>query len=117
MFEAVFVEALAQADGENWNHENAWRSVEVALAQRAGEPMNRIAAELDAVLVLGVRGEDESGSGDALLPAFAPSPERDRLKDFGERGSSSHLSPSRTLSRTTEAPPAGPRPTTQETTP
>ena len=37
MFEAVFVEALAQADGENWNHENAWRSVEVALAQR-GSP-------------------------------------------------------------------------------
>lgn len=76
MFEAVFVEALAQADGENWNHENAWRSVEVALAQRAGEPMNRIAAELDALLVSSVGSDEESS-------ATPNAPVQDRLEDFG----------------------------------
>ncbi len=78
MFEAVFVEALAQADGENWNHENAWRSVEVALAQRANEPLNRIAAELDALLVGGVGSEEEAGA-----TPNAPAPLQDRLEDFG----------------------------------
>lgn len=78
MFEAVFVEALAQADGENWNHENAWRCVEVALAQRANEPLNRIAAELDALLVGGVGSEDEPGT-----MVGTPAPVQDRLEDFG----------------------------------
>ena len=78
MFGAVFVEALAQADGENWNHENAWRSVEVALAQRANEPLNRIAAELDALLVGGVGSEEDPGA----MPS-TPVPVQDRLEDFG----------------------------------
>ena len=76
MFEAVFVEALAQADSETWNHENAWRSVEVALAQRASEPLNRIAAELDALLISSVGSDEESG-------ATPNAPVQDRLEDFG----------------------------------
>lgn len=97
MFEAEFVEALAKVDGEDWSHENAWRSVEVALAQRAGEPLNRIAAELDAVLVVGVRGEDEGGQAtDSLLSALPPSPAPDRLEDFGERGSAPTAAPTST---------------------
>lgn len=52
MFEAVYVEALAKVDGEEWSHGAAWRSVEVALAQAASAPLNRIAAVLDAVLLI-----------------------------------------------------------------
>lgn len=77
MFEAVFVEALAKADGEDWEHEKAWRNLEVALSERAVIPLNRIAAELDAVLVMGVRGEDE-----ATRPGLLASPPVDRVEDF-----------------------------------
>lgn len=83
MFEAVFVEALAKVDGEDWNHESAWRSVEVALAQAASAPLNRIAAELDAVLASGGRGEDEPHPvADLGFVSQVARPAPDRLEDF-----------------------------------
>lgn len=83
MFEAVFVEALAKIDGEEWSHEAAWRSVEVALAQAASAPLNRIAAELDAVLASDGRSEDDSpAAAYSTRPEQAPEPTRDRIEDF-----------------------------------
>ncbi|MGQ0700571.1 MAG: ParB family protein [Panacagrimonas sp.] len=114
MFEAVFVEALAQADGEDWNHDNAWRSVEVALAQRAGEPMNRISAELDAVLVVGIRGEDERSQAADTQPLLAPSPEPDRLEDFREQAAVTRPEPPSVPSRNADRTSAAPRPITRE---
>jgi len=114
MFEAVFVEALAQADGENWNHENAWRSVEVALAQRAGEPMNRIAAELDALLVGGVGTDEEPG-----VMSSVPAPAQDRLEDFGPRTEEQRpaAAPRGTDGRTAAPADQPPRSSTRESPP
>ncbi|GAC1626366.1 MAG: hypothetical protein NVS9B10_14210 [Nevskia sp.] len=80
MFDAVFIEALAKADGEDWSHENAWRNVEFALSQRANAPMNRIAAELEAVLVGNAAGDEE-----LAVPPITSSLAQDRLEDFGPR--------------------------------
>ena len=114
MFEAVFVEALAQADGENWNHETAWRSVEVALAQRAGEPMNRIAAELDALLVGGVGADEDPG-----VMSSNPVPVQDRLEDFGPRTEEQRptAAPRGTDGRTAAPADTPPRSSTQESPP
>ncbi|MDO9452932.1 MAG: ParB N-terminal domain-containing protein [Stagnimonas sp.] len=114
MFEAVFVEALAQADGETWNHENAWRSVEVALAQRAAEPMNRIAAELDALLVGGVGTDEEPGA-----MSRTPASVQDRLEDFGPRTEEQRpaAAPRGTDGRTAAPADTPPRSSTRESPP
>lgn len=62
MFEAAFGESLAKADSEDWSHDDAWRAVELTLSHRANAPLNRIAAELEAVLAGGGGSEDESPS-------------------------------------------------------
>lgn len=66
-FEAAFSESLSKADREDWSHEDAWRAVELTLSQRANAPLNRIAAELEAVLA-------GSGSGDEDSPLAATTP-------------------------------------------
>lgn len=98
LFEAAFRESLVKADREDWRHEDAWRAVELTLSQRANIPLNRVAAELEAVLA-------GSGSGDEDSPSAATTPLQARTTAAQE------AAPTRNAGR--EEPATGTRPATR----
>lgn len=76
VFEVAFRESLAKADREDWSHEDAWRAVELMLSQRANVPLNRVAAELEAVLA-GSDGSDEESPSAVAAPLLPQTPAQD----------------------------------------
>lgn len=82
LFEDAFRESLANADREDWSHEDAWRAVELVLSQRANVPLNRVAAELEAVLAASGSSDEDAPSAAAIplqvrTPAQDAAPTRD----------------------------------------
>jgi len=51
MYEAIFAEALHQADDPDWNHDTARRELESAIAEKASTDLRKISAEIDAYLM------------------------------------------------------------------